>query len=198
MKNVSWHCQMSLGGQHCAYSRSSALVGHTCAWLYLASPVYGRGRACNISSTGKSNQLNLQTRAAAAAKSLQLCPTLYDPIDGSPPGHAIPGILQARTLERVAISFSNAGKWKVKNESEVAQSCPTLSDPMDCSLPGPSVHGIFQARGLEWGAIARHLLPAHPLHVDRATVQWFIRIISARITVIIFYLIPWLLDPPSQ
>jgi len=46
--------------------------------------------------------------AAAAAKSLQLCPTLCDPIDGSPPGSPVPGILQARTLEWVAISFSNA------------------------------------------------------------------------------------------
>ena len=46
--------------------------------------------------------------AAAAAKSLQSCPTLYDPIDGSPPGFPVPGILQARTLEWVAISFSNA------------------------------------------------------------------------------------------
>ena len=52
--------------------------------------------------------------SAAAAKSLQLCPTLYDPIDGSPPGSPIPGILQARTLEWVAISFSNEWKWKVK------------------------------------------------------------------------------------
>ena len=90
----------------------------------------------------------------AAAKSLQLCLTLCDPIDGSPPGSPISGILQARTLEWVAISFPNAGKWKVKNESEVAHSCPTLSDPMDCSLPGSSIHGIFQARVLEWGAIA--------------------------------------------
>ena len=48
--------------------------------------------------------------AAAAAKSLQSCPTLCDPIDGSPPGCPVPGILQARTLERVAISFSSAGK----------------------------------------------------------------------------------------
>ena len=46
--------------------------------------------------------------AAAAAKSLQSCPTLCDPIDGSPPGFSVPGILQARTLEWVAISFSNA------------------------------------------------------------------------------------------
>ena len=52
--------------------------------------------------------------AAAAAKSLQSCPTLCDPIDGSPPGSTIPGILQARTPEWVAISFSNAWKWKVK------------------------------------------------------------------------------------
>ena len=72
--------------------------------------------------------------AAAAAKSLQLCPTVCDPIDGSPPGSPVPGILQARTLEWVAISFSNALKWKVKSESEVTQSCPTLSDPMDYSL----------------------------------------------------------------
>ena len=47
-----------------------------------------------------------------AAKSLQLCPTLCDPIDGSPPGSPVPGILQARTLEWVAIPFSNAWKWK--------------------------------------------------------------------------------------
>ena len=52
--------------------------------------------------------------AAAAAKSLQSCPTLCDPIDGSPPCSSVPGILQARTLEWVAISFSNAWKWNVK------------------------------------------------------------------------------------
>ena len=55
--------------------------------------------------------------AAAAAKSLQSCPTLCDPIDSSPPGSAIPGILQARTPEWVALSFSNAWKWKVKVKS---------------------------------------------------------------------------------
>ena len=48
---------------------------------------------------------------------LQLCPTLWDPVDGSPPGSCVPGILQARTLEWVAISFSNARKWKVKVKS---------------------------------------------------------------------------------
>ena len=55
--------------------------------------------------------------AAAAAAALQLCPTLCNPIDGSPPGSPVPGILQAKTLEWVAISFSNAWKWKVKVKS---------------------------------------------------------------------------------
>ena len=55
--------------------------------------------------------------AAAAAKSLQSCPTLCDPIDSSPPGFPVPGILQARTLEWVAISFSNTWKWKMKVKS---------------------------------------------------------------------------------
>ena len=55
--------------------------------------------------------------AATAAKLLQSCPTLCDPIDGSPPGSPVPGILQARTPEWVAISFSNAWKWKVKGKS---------------------------------------------------------------------------------
>ena len=59
--------------------------------------------------------------AAAAAKSLQLCPALCDPIDGSPPGSSVPGILQARTLEWVAISFSNACM-----HAKSLQSCPTL------------------------------------------------------------------------
>ena len=93
------------------------------------------------------NHWPLVTAAATAAKSIWSCPTLCDPIDGSPPGSPVPGILQARTLEWVAISFSNAWKW---SESEVAQSCLTLSDPMDYSLPGSSIHGIFQARVLEW------------------------------------------------
>ena len=59
----------------------------------------------------------IEVAAAAAAKSLQSCPTLCDPMEGSPPGSPIPGILQARTLEWVAISFSNARKWKVKVKS---------------------------------------------------------------------------------
>ena len=95
---------------------------------------------------------DLASLGRSAAKSLQSCSTLCDPIDGNSPDSSVPGILQARTLEWVAISFSKC--MKVKNESEVTESCPTLSDPMDCSPPGSSIHGIFQARVLEWGAIA--------------------------------------------
>ena len=83
----------------------------------------------------------LTSSAAATAKSLQLCPTLRDPIDRQPTG-----------LPR---SWDSLGKntglgchfllqcMKVKSESEVAQSCPTLSNPMACSRPGSSVHEIF-------------------------------------------------------
>ena len=60
---------------------------------------------------------NKTAAAAAAAMSLQSCPTLCDPIDSSPPGSPVPGILQARTLEWVAMSFSNVWKWKVKVKS---------------------------------------------------------------------------------
>ena len=89
--------------------------------------------------------------AAAAAKSLQSCPTVQP---------------HRRQLTRLPRPWDSPGKktgvgchfllqyMKVKSESEVFQSCPTPSDPMDCSLPGSSVHGIFQARVLEWGAIA--------------------------------------------
>ena len=68
----------------------------------------------------------------AAAKSLQLCPTLCDPIDGSPLGSSVPGILQARILEWVAISFSNAWKWKVKMKS--------LSRPRLLATPRTAAH----------------------------------------------------------
>ena len=93
----------------------------------------------------------LSTPVAAAAKSLQSCPTVrpqrWQPI-------------------RIPHPWDSPGKntgvhchfllqcVKVKSESEVAQSCPTLSDPMDCSPPGSSIPGIFQAGVLEWGAIA--------------------------------------------
>ena len=76
--------------------------------------------AVGVKSWGGDPELGRQSanaNSAAAAKSLQSCPTLCDPIDGSPPGSPVPGILQARTLEWVAISFSTAWKWKVKVKS---------------------------------------------------------------------------------
>ena len=77
---------------------------------------------------------------AAAAKSLQLCPTLCDPIDGSPPGSPFPGILQARTLEWVAIFFFNAWKWKVKVNS---LSCARLlATPWTAAYQAPPSMGF--------------------------------------------------------
>ena len=101
-------------------------------------------------STETMKERTAAAAAAAAAKSLQSCPTLCDPIDGSPPGSPIPGILRAKNTG-VGCHFL-LQCMKVKSESEVAQSCPTLRDPMDCSPPGSSVHGIFQAIVLEWDA----------------------------------------------
>jgi len=88
---------------------------------------------------------------AAAAKSLQSCPTMCDPIDGSLPGSPIPGILQARTLEWVAISFSSAGKWKVKVKSlsHVQPSATPWTTAFQALHPWD-----FLGKSTEWGAIA--------------------------------------------
>ena len=87
---------------------------------------------------------------AAAAKSLQSCPTLCDPIDGSLPGPAIPGILQARTLEWVAISSSNAWKWKVKVKS---LSCVwLLATPWTAAYQAPPSMGF--SRQEYWSGVA--------------------------------------------
>ena len=90
--------------------------------------------------------------AAAAAKLLQSCLTLCDPTDGSPPGSPAPGILQARTLEWVAISLSSAGKWKGKVKS-LSHVQPAATPWIAVFQATPSM-GFFQARVLEWVAIA--------------------------------------------
>ena len=82
------------------------------------------------------------TTAAAAAKSLQSCPTLCDPIDDSPPGSPIPGILQARALEWVAISFSSAWKWKVKGKS--LSRVQLLATPWTAANQAPPSMGFFR------------------------------------------------------
>ena len=91
--------------------------------------------------------------AAAAAKSLQLCPALCDPIDGSPPGSSISGILQARTLEWVGISFSNAWKWKVKLKS--LSRVRLLATPWTAAYQAPPSMGF--SRQEYWSGV---LLPS--------------------------------------
>ena len=93
----------------------------------------------------------VKSEPAAAAKSLQSCRTLCDPIDGSPPGSPVPGILQARTLEWVAISFSNAWKWKVKVKS--LRRVQLFVTPWTAAYQAPPSMG-FSRQVLEWGAIA--------------------------------------------
>ena len=82
----------------------------------LLSEPPGKPLICSKWLSHAQSRVNFLTlfSSAAAAKSPQSCLTLCDPIDGSPPGSSVPGILQAKTLEWVAISFSNAGKWKVR------------------------------------------------------------------------------------
>ena len=96
---------------------------------------------------------------AASAKSLQSCPTLCDPIDGSPPGSPIPGILQARTLEWVAISFSNAWKWKVQVKS--------LSRVRPLVTPWTAAHQAPPSMGFSrqecWSGVP---LPSPKIHIE--------------------------------
>ena len=89
--------------------------------------------------------------AAAAAKSLQSCPTLCDPIDSSPPGSPVPRILQARTLEWVAISFSDAWEWKVK--VKLLSRVRLLATPWTAAYQPPPSMGFSMQEcwGPEWG-----------------------------------------------
>ena len=90
---------------------------------------------------------------AAAAKSLQSCPTLCDLIDGSPPGSPVPGILQARTLEWVAIFFSNASKWKVKVKSP--SSVWPLATPWTAAYQAPPFMAF--SRQECWSGVPLHV-----------------------------------------
>ena len=92
--------------------------GNSLQYSCLENDMDGGALQATVNRVSQSQTL-LKTAAAAAAKSPQSCPTLCDPIDGSPPSSPVPGILQARTLEWVAISFSNAWKWKGKVKSLV-------------------------------------------------------------------------------
>ena len=106
---------------------------------YLASPASG-GRFFTTAPPGKPWTLP----AAAAAKSLQSCLTLCDPRDGSPPGSTVPGILQARTLEWVAISFSNAWKWK--NKVKLLSRIWLLATPWTAAFQAPPYMGFSRQK----------------------------------------------------
>ena len=101
--------------------------------VYLIEGLFGK-------VTFNQNSKRILRISEIAAKLLQLCLTLCDPIDGSPPGSSVPGILQARTLEWVPISFSNAWKWKVKVKS--LSHIQLLSTPWAAAYQAPSSMGF--------------------------------------------------------
>ena len=126
--------------------------------------------------------------AAAAAKSLQLCPTLCNPIDSSPPGSPVPGILQARILEWVAISFSNAWKWKRK--VKLLSHVQFLATPWTVAHRAPPSMGFSRQEywsGVPLPSPLKRLNPSHFFHqcgktivsiwVD-STVLWWLTILK--------------------
>ena len=104
--------------------------------------------------------------AAAAAKSLQSCPTLCNPTDGSPSGSPVPGILQARTLEWVAISFSNAWKWKVK--VQLLSRVWLLATPRTAAYQAPPMRFSRQEY---WSGLP---LPSRKVHFFKIFLIWTI------------------------
>ena len=109
---------------------------------------------------------SIYDKPAAAAKSLQACPTLCDPIDGSPPGSPVPGILQARTLEWVAVSFSNAWKWKVQAKS--LSRVWLLATPWTAAFQAPPSMGF--SRQEYWSGVP---LPSPMTNLRPSNTQWW-------------------------
>ena len=109
--------------------------------------------------------------AAAAAKSLQSCPTLCDPIDGSPPGSPVPGILQARTLEWVAISSSSAWKWKVK--VKMLGHVRLFATPWTAAYQAPPSMGFLRQE--YWSGLP---LPSRVTLLQSLIIYWTIHLIS--------------------
>ena len=110
-------------------------------------------------------KFSINTAAAAAAKSLQSCPTLCNPIDGSPPGSPVPGINQARTLEWVAISFSNAWNWKVKAKS--LNHVRLVATPWTAAHQAPPSMGF--SRQEYWSGVPS----PSPLSTNTVNSQWY-------------------------
>ena len=110
--------------------------------------------------------------SAAAAKSLQSCPTLCNPIDGSPPGSPVPGILQAKTLEWAAISFSNAWKWKVKGKS---LSCVRfLATPWTAAYQAPPSMGFSRQEYWSGVPLPSPMIFARSIHVEANDNIWIL------------------------
>ena len=108
-----WKCWRS----NLVWQRSTHFIFSACCFSWLKRINHRLFKMMFSVGKGTFSSLSIRFIAAAAAKSLQSCPTLCDPIEGSPPGSSVHGILQARILEWVAIFFSNAWKWKVKVKS---------------------------------------------------------------------------------
>ena len=139
--------------------------------VQLSHPYMNTGKTIALTKwifVGKLMSLLFNTLSAAAAKSLQSCPTLCDPIDGSLPGSPIPGILQARTLEWVAISFSNAWKWKVKVKS--LSHVRLLATPWTAAYPAPPSMGF--ARQEYWSGVPLPSLCSSALELHKLLVYF--------------------------
>ena len=140
--------------------------------------------------------LQAKWQSIAAAKSIQLCPTLCDPMDGSPPGSPVPGILKARTLEWVAISFSNAWKWKVKVKS--LSRVQLLATPWTADHQAPLSMGFSSQEywsGVPLPSPDRALSPMENFrtHPERSRLLWTDcgSELSSRLKSWLLYLLSW-------
>ena len=147
---LSWWCHSTISPLSPPFPPALNLSQHQGLFQWVGSLASG-GQSIGASASPSVLPMN----AAAAAKSLQSCPTLCDPTDGSPPGSPVPEILQARTLEWVAISFSNTWKWKVKVKS--LSRVWLFATPWTEAYQAPPSMG-FSRWVLEWGAIASGLI----------------------------------------
>ena len=127
--SIIWHHDKCVLYQYEMTPFNSGNISYFKFFIFQLSWLVLHGKYISISLLW--TDLCLYAAAAAAAKSLQSCPALCDPIDGSPPGSSVPGILQARTLEWVAISFSKAWEWKVKVKRPHDQQPTRLLRPWD-------------------------------------------------------------------
>ena len=126
----------------------------------------------------------VDNKTAAAAKSLQSCPTLCDPIDGSPPGSPVPGILQARTLEWVVISFSSAWKWEVKVKS--LSRVWLLATPWTAAYQAPPSMGF--SRQEYWSGVP---LPSPNKTEERKLFYWMMKCKWTVLTLNLFSVYAW-------